>query len=190
MPVWHEAEDKQLLIASKKGDAEAFGELYERYALSVFRFVFAHTSDRMDAEDLTEEVFLRTWRSLGNYQERGVPFLAFLFRIARNAIIDHYRQTGRIEHTELEAVPYIKDQTPGPVEVMTASHERQELKQKLDQLREDYRNVLVLRFLSDLSPEETAQVMGRSVGAVRVLQHRALNALRESFAPGGQPEHD
>jgi RNA polymerase sigma-70 factor (ECF subfamily) len=188
--MWYEAEDTQLLVGSQNGDAEAFSELYKRYALSVFRFIFAHTGNQMDAEDLTEEVFLRTWRSLKNYEERGVPFLAYLLRIARNVIIDHYRKAGRRPYTELDAVPDIKDQNPSPVEVVTANHERQELKQKLDLLREDYRNVLVLRFLSDLSLEETARVMGRSVGAVRVLQHRALTALRKSFGPGGLPEHD
>ena len=90
-----EVDDIQLLKTAQDGNAEAFGELYERYAQRVFRFLYAHLNNQQDAEDLTGEVFLRVWRALGNYKERGVPFLAFLFRIARNALIDHYRRTGK-----------------------------------------------------------------------------------------------
>ena len=171
-------DDIQLLHSAQQGNAEAFGGLYERYADRVFRFLFAHVDNRLDAEDLTEDVFLRVWRSLPNYREQGVPFLAFLFRIARNALIDHYRRSGPSKQQVPIEDLAIKDQSPGPVDAALFSFEREELRLSLEQLREDYRMVLVLRFLSELSPEETAQVMGRSPGAVRVLQHRALAALR------------
>lgn len=172
-------DDHQLLKSAKDGDTEAFGFLYERYAERVFRFLFAHLDNRLDAEDLTEEVFLRVWRSLPNFREQGVPFLAFIFRIARNALIDHYRRSSQVKNqVSIEEVS-IRDGNPGPGESALSSLEREELRISLEQLREDYRTVLVLRFLSELSPEETAQVMGRSTGAVRVLQHRALLALRE-----------
>ncbi len=172
-------DDHQLLKSAKDGDTEAFGFLYERYAERVFRFLFAHLDNRLDAEDLTEEVFLRVWRSLPNFREQGVPFLAFIFRIARNALIDHYRRSSQVKNqVSIEEIS-LRDGNPGPGESALSSLEREELRISLEQLREDYRTVLVLRFLSELSPEETAQVMGRSTGAVRVLQHRALLALRE-----------
>jgi RNA polymerase sigma-70 factor (ECF subfamily) len=171
-------DDRQLLSIAKDGDAEAFGILYERYADRVFRYLFAHVDNRLDAEDITEDVFLRVWRSLPNYREQGVPFLAFLFRIARNALIDHYRRSGQVKgQVSIEDLS-LRDHNPGPGESALSSLERDELRLSLEQLREDYRTVLVLRFLSELSPEETAQVMGRSPGAVRVLQHRALASLR------------
>lgn len=171
-------DDHQLLKSAKDGDTEAFGFLYERYAERVFRFLFAHLDNRLDAEDLTEEVFLRVWRSLPNFREQGVPFLAFIFRIARNALIDHYRRSGQTKNqVSIEEIT-VRDGNPGPIESAISSLEREELRISLEQLREDYRTVLVLRFLSELSPEETAQVMGRSTGAIRVLQHRALLALR------------
>lgn len=171
-------EDRQLLSAAKDGDAEAFGVLYERYAERVFRFLFAHVDNRLDAEDITEDVFLRVWRSLPNYREQGVPFLAFLFRIARNALIDHYRRSGNAKgQVSIEDLT-LRDNNPGPGESAISSLEREELRVSLEQLRDDYRMVLVLRFLSELSPDETAQVMGRTPGAVRVLQHRALASLR------------
>ena len=171
-------DDTQLIQAAQNGDTEAYGELYERYATRVFRSLSAHLDNRLDAEDLTEDVFLRVWRTLGNYKEKGVPFLAFLFRVARNALIDHYRRSAKGEEDVSIEDLYLRDQTPGPVDAVLAIMEHQQLRGMLMELREDYRTVLVLRFLSELSPEETARAMGKSSGAVRVLQHRALAALR------------
>jgi RNA polymerase sigma-70 factor, ECF subfamily len=173
---WHEVDDVQLLKSAKDGEADAFGELYARYARVVYRFIFARIDDPLDAEDLTEDVFLKVWRSLSNYREQGFPFLAFLFRIARNSISDHYRSAQRISRRVSDTVN--NDQTAIPDDILTAGFEHQEICHILDQLREDYRMVLILRFLSEFSPEETAQIMGRSSGAVRVLQHRALAAAR------------
>ena len=179
MSNWQEVDDIQLIKIAQEGNAEAFGELYERYASRVFRFLYAHMDNRLDAEDLVGDVFLRVWRSLPNYQEQGVPFLAFLFRIARNALIDHYRRASKSkQNVSIEDIT-LRDSGPGTGDKVVANLEHEEIKQTLGQLREDYRTVLVLRFLSELSPEETANVMDRSAGAVRVLQHRALAALRK-----------
>jgi len=175
---WREVDDIQLVKIAQKGDPQAFGELYERHAQKVFRYLYAHLMHRRDAEDLTEDVFIRVWRALPGYREQGTSFLSFIFRIARNALIDLYRHERRsMEQVSSDEVT-IRDPEPGPVEVMQREVQRQELVRALDGLREDYRLVLVLRFLSDLNPEETARAMGRSAGAVRVLQHRALAALR------------
>ena len=178
MPDWQDIDDVQLIVLAQDGEADAFGELYERYVQTIFRFVYVRLDDRRDAEDLTEEVFLRVWQSLPNYREQGVPFLAFLFRIARNAVIDFYRSSKSSGHQESIEDSLVQDLHSDPGEQAITNLEHQELRQVLDNMREDYRMVLVLRFLSELSPEETAQVMGRSTGAVRVLQHRALSALR------------
>jgi RNA polymerase sigma-70 factor, ECF subfamily len=178
MPEWQDIDDVQLIVLAKDGEADAFGELYERYVQTIFRFVYVRLDDRRDAEDLTEEVFLRVWQSLPNYREQGVPFLAFLFRIARNAVIDFYRSSKSSAHQESIEDNPLQDLRSDPGEQAITNLEHQELRRILDTMREDYRMVLVLRFLSELSPEETAQVMGRSTGAVRVLQHRALSALR------------
>ena len=171
-------QDTELLVLAKQGEAEAFSELYMRFAPPIFRFLFSHLDDRLDAEDLTEEVFLRLWRFLPQFQDQGVPLLAFLFKIARNALIDFYRKSGRAGgHMSIEENP-IPDLQFDPGQSAMASLEHQEVRQTLNQLREDYRMVLALRFLSGLSPEETGEVMGRTPGAVRILQHRALSALR------------
>jgi RNA polymerase sigma-70 factor (ECF subfamily) len=136
----------------------------------------------MDAEDLTGEVFLKAWRSLPKYSERGVPFLAFLFRIARNTLVDHYRQNNRLEQKAPEDMDeYTMEGISETVELVGSHIEHQQILRLLQKLRADYQSVLTLRFISELSPEETARVMNRSVGAIRVLQHRALAALREEM---------
>ena len=179
MPGWQDIEDIELLKRAQDGDADAFGEIYQRYAEAVFRFLYAHVDDRMDAEDLTEEIFFKVWRSISGYRDQGTPFLAFLFKIARNALIDHYRRSGKNEQPVSIEDTLIQDNGVDPGEEAIAKLEHAEIRQVLNQLREDYRTVLILRFLSDLSPQEAAHTMGRSTGAIRVLQHRALAAARD-----------
>jgi RNA polymerase sigma-70 factor (ECF subfamily) len=170
--------DAELLKQSQAGDAEAFGRLYERYAATVFRFLYAHLGNRLDAEDLAEEVFLRVWRTLPRYEEQGVPFLAFLYRIARNALIDHYRRSERTEVILLSNTKPASDAEHNPDQIIATDLEHQEIRSVLGKLQDTYREVLTLRFIAGLSPMETAATMHRSEGSVRVLQHRALVALR------------
>jgi RNA polymerase sigma-70 factor (ECF subfamily) len=170
--------DIQLVQEAKGGDADAFGTLFERHGEAVFRFLYSHLDSRQDAEDITNDVFMRVWRSLPSYKEKGVPFIAYLFRVARNALIDHYRRSTKAEHSSLDD-RVIQDARPDPGELALIQIEREEIRHMLDQLKDDYRMVLTLRFLGDLSPDETGEVMGKSSGAVRVLQHRALAALRK-----------
>lgn len=179
MPNWLEYDDSELISRAQDGSTDAFGELYERHAPAIFRYLYAHLDSRLDAEDLTGEVFLKAWQALPKYTERGIPFLAFLFRIARNALIDHYRRSRPPETSASDDYGLtLEDSSPGPAEVISDRIEHEDLIKIMGQLREDYRTVLTLRFISELSPDETAQIMQRSPGAVRVLQHRALNALR------------
>ena len=176
-------DDEQLIQQVKNGDADAFGILYEQYAEMIFRYVYSHLENRLDAEDLTEDIFLRAWRALPKYDERGLPFSAFLFRIARNSLIDYYRQ-----HKSVQSIDDIVLQSHeiGPEEAVDERIDNADLRKTIAELREDYRTVLIFRFLSGLSPEETAQVMQRSVGAIRVLQHRALSALKDLLERGSR----
>jgi len=173
--------DERLVERAKSGDAEAFGQLHDRYAESVFRFLYSRLNNRMDAEDLFGEVFLRTWNSLPRYKSQGLPFSAYLFRIARNLLIDHYRKSNSEKHIDTQDIKASEVLQVSPYERLVTKQEIEELKDTLSLLREDYRDVLVMRFISGLSPEETAKAMGRSSGAVRVLQHRALKALRRQL---------
>ena len=178
--------DHELIIKAQRGDTNAFGDLYEAHAPAIFRYLYIHLDSQMDAEDLTGEVFLKAWQSLPKYTERGVPFLAFLFRIARNALVDHYRQSNRLQNKDPEEMDgYRMEGTSEPIDVVGSQIEHQKILRRLHRLRPDYQSVLTLRFISELSPEETAQVMKRSVGAIRVLQHRALAALRDELDKTG-----
>lgn len=175
------ADESQLIQRAKSGDADAFGELYNQNMQAVFRFFYSRLDNRQDAEDLTEETFFRIWQSLPRFEDQGVPFLAFAFHIARNLLIDHRRRfvnsrtvAGLDDRTNFEPQPDASDAA-----LQNIHHE--EIRQALDKLREEHQIVLVSRFLVELSTEEVAQVMGRSPGAVRVLQHRALAALRNQL---------
>jgi RNA polymerase sigma-70 factor, ECF subfamily len=174
--------DHELIERAQRGDQHAFGDLYETHAPVIFRYLFAHLDNSLDAEDLTGEVFLKAWQSLPKYIERGVPFQAFLFRIARNALVDHYRQNNRLGHNTVDDIDGLKAEgLTETVDMVSSQIEHQHILGVLSKLRPDYRSVLTLRFISELSPRETAQVMKKSVGAIRVLQHRALAALREEI---------
>lgn len=174
--------DHELIRQAQQGDPHAFGDLYEKHAPAIFRYLCAHLGNAMDAEDLTGEVFLKAWQSLPNYVERGVPFLAFLFKIARNTLVDHYRQNHHDEPKAPEELDGIKaDGSTELSETIGKQIEQQRILRLLRQLKRDYQEVLTLRFISELSPDETASAMNRSAGAVRVLQHRALAALREKM---------
>ena len=179
MSDWQSLDDIQLLELGKNGDTEAFGALYERYAARVYRFIYAQLGNHLDAEDLAEEVFLLAWHALPTFEQRGLPFLAFLFRIARNALIDHYRRVGRSQQPISTEEIKLADPEPGPLEKAISSAEVEELHRILHHLNKDQRTVLTLRFFSGLSPEEIALTMRRSTGTIRVLQHRALLALRK-----------
>lgn len=183
------SKDQNLIKKAQHGDQLAFGELYECHAPVIFRYLFAHLDSRMDAEDLTGEVFLKAWQSLPKYNERGIPFLAFLFRIARNVLVDYYRQSNRQESKAPEDLERFRSEDDTElVERVGMTIEHQKILKILARLRPDYRSVLTLRFISELSPEETAQVMDRSVGAIRVLQFRALAALRQAINNTGSYE--
>ena len=161
-----EVEGIQLPKIAQEGNTEAFSAIYECYAENVFRYLNAHLTNSLDAEDLTVEVFIRVWRALPDYIEWGAPFLAFVFRVAHNALIDHFRRERHLVGQLSSEEVVIADHKPGPVEIFSDQMERQELREALGGLKEDYRTVLIFRFLVDLSPEDTALAMGRSPGAV------------------------
>lgn len=182
MPVRQHPDEDWLVRRARQGDEQAFGQLFDHYAPLIYRFFAAHTDDTLDAEDLTEEVFLKVWKALPGYRQRGLPFTGFLFRVARNALTDHYRRSRRQQAPLPLEETQVPDPGADPAQALAASLERRRIRQVLAQLRGDYRTVLTLRFFSGLSTEQVAALMGKSPGAVRVLQHRALSALRKLLA--------
>jgi RNA polymerase sigma-70 factor (ECF subfamily) len=165
-----------LIARAARHDADAFGDLYERYLALIYRYVFYRVDDVAEAEDLTEQVFLKAWEALEHYQKRKVPFSAWLYRIAHNVIVDRHRT--RKETLPLEG-QVLRDATGGPEDRLDRRETIEAVAHALSQLTPLHRQVLTLRFISGFSHAETARVLERSEEAVRVLQHRALAALRE-----------
>ncbi len=171
--------DAALVQAAKAGDASAFGELYERYRDAIYRFSLARTGTSHDAEDLTGDVFVKALQSIDRYQERGLPFAAFLYRIARNAAIDRARTLKHpLSVDGLVTEPASKQNVEGEAAIAV---EKGILMAALAKLKSEHRDVIVMRFIEGYSALEVAQVLGKTEGAIRTLQHRALERLRREF---------
>ncbi|HET7034670.1 MAG TPA: sigma-70 family RNA polymerase sigma factor [Thermomicrobiaceae bacterium] len=176
-------DEEQILSRARQGDLQALEELCRREWQPVYRLVAHAVANRAEAEDLTQEVFLRAIRALDRYQETGAPFRAFLATIARNLIRTHWK-TRRGGPVNLANWPELPGDEDGPEEAAIAAGERAQLRRALDALSPDYQTVLRLRLLDGRPTDEVAAIMRRSPGAVRVLQHRALTALRAVLQKG------
>jgi len=168
--------EESLVLRARERDAEAFGKLYELYYDRVYRYVAFKVRDLTEAEDIVEQVFLKAWEAIGSYDLRGLPFAAWLFKIARNATIDQLRQKVRRPVSPLPdgfSLP-----VPDPVEAFESKLSRSELIEAMQQLTEVQRQAIALRFGGELSIVETAKVMGKSEGAIKALQHSGIAALR------------
>ncbi|MGD2163165.1 MAG: sigma-70 family RNA polymerase sigma factor [Anaerolineales bacterium] len=170
------ATDADLIKLAQHGEVEAFGQLYERYLDRIFRYVRSRVGQEHVAEDITELVFLRSFESLDSYEERGHPFSAYLYQVARNLLVDHYRQPD--DEVPLQKVQNTEP-SDGDSEKLAIQSERLEvLVEALAQLPDEYQEVIRLRILMQLPTADTAEWMNRSDGAVRVLLHRAMKALK------------
>ncbi|MGD8812890.1 MAG: sigma-70 family RNA polymerase sigma factor [Anaerolineales bacterium] len=169
--------DAELIARAQAGEVAAFGEIYERHMVVIYRYVLARVNAVSDAEDLTEIVFLRAFEALHRYKERGRPFTAFLYQVARNALVDHYREQRKSE--TIEAVERLPSSSPAPDEQLLAAERRRVLREALSELPSDYQEVIRLRIMLSLPTAMVGEWLGRSEGAVRVLLHRALKALRQ-----------
>jgi RNA polymerase sigma-70 factor (ECF subfamily) len=166
----------------KKSDpvagAAAVGELYDRYQEAVFRYIWARVSNPQVAEDLTGEVFTRMVAHLPRYTVTGRPFLAWLYTIAGNLVSDHHRKNGTRAALTIEQIEALPSEDTGPVEAAEKQFFIRQVRAALDDLKPQQREVLILRFIVGLPLGEVASVTGKSIGAVKIAQHRALAALR------------
>jgi RNA polymerase sigma-70 factor, ECF subfamily len=178
-----EDETHVLVERAQNGDGAAFAALYDVFAPRVYRFFRFRVEAAEAAEDLTQRVFLKMIEQLPNYKPRGIPFAAWLFRVARNAWIDEHRTAhGWIPIDDLAGNPAEAD---GPHDLAVAALDAEMLRAAIDTLSPDQREVIACRYFAGLSCRETAVQMGRSEGSVRVIQHRALAALRRRLPAMG-----
>lgn len=173
-------EEQRLIERARKNDPDAFAEIYERYFDKIYRYVYVRVRTQMEAEDLTQQVFLNALQSIGSYKWKGAPFSSWLFRIARNQVIDHQRKVGRVQTTSLE-IP-IGSGDPDPVDIVEKEMDIDRVREAMESLTELQREVISLRFAGELSTAETARIMGKKEGAVKALQHSALGALRRALS--------
>lgn len=156
---------------------KAFGKIYDKYVNKIYRFVFLKVSSQEVAEDLTSETFLRGWESFKNTNNTIENPQAFLYKIARNLVIDHYREKGRVQIVSADNTPII-DPRLNLTEKAIISTDLDNIKQVMSGLKEDYQNVIIWHYLDGLSIPEVAKLLDRSEEATRVLLHRALKSLR------------
>jgi RNA polymerase sigma-70 factor (ECF subfamily) len=165
-------------VLAAQADRAAFGALYRRYVDGVYGYSFYLLGDHHDAEDVTERTFLAALAAIDRFRDEGATFRAWLFRIAHNQLVNALRRRGRHRTAPLDAVAEagVDDDPAGHV---ARAEESRRLRDALEALPEDRRQVIVLRFVDGLSAAEIGAVLKRSEGAVRVLQHRALRQMAE-----------
>jgi len=168
---------KALVMRAKSGDAEAFGELYDRYVTLVYRYVYYRVGGQALAEDLTSETFVRALRRVRTFTWQGKDFGAWLVTIARNLVADHFKSGRyRLEITTAELLgPEPVEQ--GPEGAVLARLTNGALLEAVRRLGPEQQECIILRFLQDMSVSETAKIMGKNDGAIKALQYRAVRSL-------------
>ncbi len=176
-PALHELDERTLVARAVRRDRDAFAALYDRYVVRVYRRLYRVTGSASEAEDLTAQTFLQAWQAIDRYEERGAPFVAWLLRIAHNLGVTYLRSKREQAPLPERLVDPATRRNPEDAVERQLAVER--LREALLGLRGTYRLVLLLRFFEELAYAEVAQLTGKSVPAVRLLQHRALHALRQ-----------
>lgn len=166
--------DAELVLRAKEGDQGAFTQIYERYASGIYRYIYCRVGEVELAKDLQADVFLRMLEGMHGYEERGRPISAWLYRIAHDRTVDWMRRRHMRYQVPLE---YWQGSCEGPEQVIDLQVDQEELRRMLDDLTNAQRQVILLRFMSDLSVQEVAERLGRSEGAVKALQYRGIQSL-------------
>lgn len=182
--------DEAGLVAQAKTDPAAFGTLYERYVQKIYSYLYYRTGNAHDAEDLTARVFQRAMANLGGYTSRGLPFSAWLYRIAHNLVANWHRDQGRRQLLPLHEAArqdWQALQTEAPEAVAETREAQTHLLEAIHQLPAERQQLLVLKFVERLSNAEIGQIMHRSEGAVKSLYHRTLVALRDELSRAEEP---
>jgi RNA polymerase sigma-70 factor (ECF subfamily) len=183
-----ELSDNEALDRAIQGDPEAFSVLYERYIKRIYNYVFYRTGSAYDAEDLTERVFHRAFGHIQTYNNRGVPFSAWLYRIAHNLVANWHRDNSRRKEVPLEDRTVAHIHHTHPELELVNNQEKEVLLKVIRTLPEDRQQLLILKFVEHLSNQEVAVIMGRSEGAIKSLYHRTLLTLREELDNSGYRE--
>lgn len=180
--------DDRALVELAKDDKEAFGELYSRYLKKMYSYIYHRTGNTHDAEDLTAKVFYRAYSHIDKYEDRGLPIQAWLYRIAHNLVANWHRDQGRRKIIALDDYVAHSLKSDAPDQLAEESEEQAQLMEAVRRLPEDRQQLLLLKFIEQMSNAEIGAIMGRTEGAIKSLYHRTLLALREELLlmPGAE----
>ncbi len=177
--------DEAVLKKAIEGDSEAFGLLYERYVTRIFNYIYYRTGNSADAEDLTGRVFFRALRHIRTYDERGLPFSAWLYRIAHNLVANWHRDNSRRKEIPLDDGLMAPNTTGHPEHEALKNEENENLMRVIRRLPDERQQLLILKFIDHLSNAEIGVIMGRTEGAIKSLYHRTLLTVREDLEAQG-----
>lgn len=180
--------EKLLLLRLKKKDPEAFSQIYDLYITPIYRFIYFKVSSRQDAEDLTSEVFLKIWQYITETEEEIENLRALLYRSARNLVIDFYRRNAKrdLVHDPEVLNAVVDERQQSFLSKIDNQFELKNIEVVLRKMKDEYREVVILRFIEDMSISEIAKVLDKSKGSVRVILHRALKVVRQSLQQDGK----
>jgi RNA polymerase sigma-70 factor, ECF subfamily len=173
LPLEHS--DEELITRTQKGDSEAYGILYDRYVDALFRYIYYRLRDEQESQDLTEETFIKVWDSVKDKGTGIYNFKAWLYRIAHNLVVDHYRKSKEI--LSLDNIVALSDGEPLPENILQDQETQIQLMNAVAQLEPELQQLITLRFGNGYSHRETAEIMKVKEGHLRVMQHRALKKL-------------
>ncbi len=184
--------NKQTFSKLKSHDKEAFIKAYDESVKDIYRFVYFKIGNKEEANDITSMVFLKTWNHIQNNNlEDSKTLRALLYKIARTTIIDHYRETGNKitaslddEDNKIEVI----DAAQNPQDKIDQAADLEFIKSKLPLLKEEYRDVIIMKFINDLTLDEISDISGKTKGNIRVLLHRALSALKGLVEADNKPD--
>ncbi|MFC2015132.1 ECF subfamily RNA polymerase sigma factor, BldN family [Chloroflexota bacterium] len=175
--------EESLVQRAKEHDQQAFTELYEAYFDKIYRYIVLKIGDKKEAEDITQQVFLKALQSISSFKWKGSPFSAWLYRIAHNQIVDYFRKKSKRPAMPLDDSLNISDtkKESNPYSMAEQSFDIEQVVSATQKLTEAQHEVISLRFTSELSTAEVANIMGKSQGAIKALQHSAIAALRRNL---------
>jgi RNA polymerase sigma-70 factor (ECF subfamily) len=175
-------DERDLQLRASQGDREAFGTLYEIHVKRIYTYIYYRTGNQHDAEDLTARVFIRAMNHIRNYKDKGLPFSAWLYRIAHNLVANWHRDNKRRQEISLEAEPTLQVDRDYPETTLLHSEEENQLLGVIRSLPNDRQQLLILKHVDSLSNAEIGSIMGRSEGAIKSLYHRTLLDLRDELS--------
>lgn len=179
-----QSEIEALVSSVQNADHNAFSKLYDIFIDPIYRYVY-YRVNHVDAEDLVETIFLRVWENIRQYQPKNKSFSAWIFRIAHNLIVDYYRGNKDSFVSELSPMLPDQDRQHNPIKVTQNVLDKEVLKIALNKLKKQYQEIIIYKFINELSNQEIAQILGKSEGGLRILQFRALKALKRELSNMG-----